>query len=89
VTTSVVTVTVGVAPVIITAETIANLIGTNFALTSTTTTCAIGTPNPVGTCTFSVRYTPPALIPLLPRAGTLTVTDNAAGSPQTLILAGQ
>jgi hypothetical protein len=87
VTTSVVTVTVGVAPVTITADAVNNLIGTNFALTATTcpaTPIAVG-----GTCTFSVRYTPPAAIPFIPRAGTLSVTDNAAGSPQILLLGGQ
>ena len=87
VTTSVVTVTVTVAPVTITADAVSNLIGTNFALTGTTcpsTPVAIG-----GTCTFSVQYTPPARLPFIPRFGFLTVTDDAAGSPQTLTLMGQ
>ena len=87
VTTSVVTVTVTVAPVSITADVVSNLIGTNFALTGTScpsTPVAVG-----GTCTFSVQYTPPTRRPFIPRIGFLTVTDTATGSPQTLTLVGQ
>ena len=87
VTTSVVTVTVTVAPVTITADAVSNIFGTNFALTGTScpsTPIAVG-----GTCTFSVQYTPPATPPAIPRFGFLTATDNATGSPQTLVLMGQ
>src|SRR5260221_9977580 len=36
-------------------------------------------------CTISVTFTP---IAVGARAGTVTITDNAAGSPQTLTLSG-
>lgn len=38
-----------------------------------------------GTCTISVTFTPTAVGP---RTGTLTITDDAAGSPQTVTLTG-
>jgi hypothetical protein len=38
-----------------------------------------------GTCTMNVTFTPTALGS---RAGTITITDNAAGSPQTIVLQG-
>jgi hypothetical protein len=60
----------------------------DFAQTSTgATACPI---NPAtlaagATCTINVTFTPTAVGP---RAGTLTVTDNANGSPQTVPLTG-
>lgn len=59
----------------------------NFTITGDfafTTTC--GAPLPAGgNCTFSVTFTPTAIGT---RAGTLSVYDNAAGSPQQVALSG-
>ena len=53
----------------------------NFAQTNT---CA-GTVTAGGSCTINVTFTPPAVGAV---AGTLTITDNAAGSPHVVTLAG-
>lgn len=47
--------------------------------------CAFAAIPALGTCTVSVTFTPTAVGS---RTGTLTLTDNAANSPQTLSLAG-
>jgi hypothetical protein len=49
-----------------------------------TAACGSGIP-PGGSCTISVRFKPTGIGP---RSGTLTVTDNATDSPQTVPLAG-
>jgi hypothetical protein len=51
---------------------------------SQTNNCRDSLP-PGTTCTISVTFTPTALGPA---TGTLTITDNAPGSPQTLTLSG-
>ena len=43
---------------------------------------------PGGTCTIKVTFTPACGIPPAERSATLSVTDNAAGSPQSVALSG-
>ena len=58
----------------------------DFALDAGTTTCGVGTPVAVGaSCSIGVSFTPTATGT---RTGTLTVTDNAPGSPHTVALSG-
>jgi hypothetical protein len=59
----------------------------NFSLTTTSTSCpyATGTVVSGGSCTIDITFTPASLGSL---NGTLTVTDNATGSPQTVSLSG-
>jgi hypothetical protein len=78
--TSTVTITnTGTGPLQITAETVTNLIGTNFA--RGTTTCSFATPlAAAGACNVNITYTPPATAPLIPRAGALSVNNNGAGT---------
>jgi hypothetical protein len=52
---------------------------------SPTTTCGSSVAASGGTCTITVTFTPTTAGPL---TGTLTVTDNASGSPQTVSLTG-
>jgi hypothetical protein len=56
----------------------------DFALASGTNTC-VGTLAPVSACTLQIAFTPNIGGP---RSGTLTVTDDAVNSPQTLQLTG-
>jgi len=83
-TTAVVTLTnTGSASTTFTAAAVANLLGggPRFAEgTDTCTTLAVGS-----ACTITVTFTPNNTTI---RAGTLTVTDNAVGSPQLVGLAG-
>jgi hypothetical protein len=74
--TSVVTVqNTGAVPLSITAETVTNLVGTNFS--SASNTCVAASPLPAnGTCTVSITYTPAATVPLIPRLGVSTLTNN-------------
>ena len=59
----------------------------DFALVTTATSCPYGggAVAPEATCTTDVTFTPTATGV---RTGTLTVTDNASGSPQTVQLSG-
>lgn len=52
-----------------------------------TDTCSNSTVTVNATCSISVTFTPSATTNN-PRSGTLTITDNAANSPQTVALAG-
>ncbi len=54
----------------------------NFAVSSTTCGASLA---PTKSCSISVTFTPPGVGPF---AGTLTITDNAANSPQTVALTG-
>jgi len=58
--------------------------GANAGDFSQTNTCGASVPVS-GSCTISVTFTPSALGV---RTGTLTITDNASGSPQTVSLTG-
>jgi hypothetical protein len=69
----------GTAPLLITAMQAAG----DFAVTNTSA-CAPPV-SPGGTCTVQVTFTPTALGS---RTGTLTVTDNAPGSPHSVSLSG-
>ena len=73
----------GTAPLIVTAITIGGTNASSFALTPANT--CVGSIAPSATCTISVTFTPAALGTL---TGTISVTDNAAGSPQTVSLTG-
>ena len=58
----------------------------DFAIEPAGVTCSAGTSVPVnGNCTISLTFTPTALGT---RTGTLSVSDNAANSPQTAALSG-
>jgi hypothetical protein len=83
---STVTVTVGgTAPVTFGTITVSNNGGnTNFSLA--TNTCTGQTVAVGGTCTITVNFNAPT--GTANRTGTLTVNDNAAGTPQTLTLTG-
>jgi len=52
---------------------------------SQTNSCGSGIVVPSASCTISITFTPTAAGT---RSGTVTVTDNAAGSPQTIALSG-
>jgi hypothetical protein len=52
---------------------------------SQTNTCGGATLNPGAACTISVKFTPKTKGTL---TGSVSVTDNASGSPQTLLLTG-
>ena len=55
--------------------------GSPFAVSATTcSSVAVG-----GVCSISVTFTPTAAVPF---AGSVTITDNAANSPQTIALTG-
>jgi hypothetical protein len=59
----------------------------DFAVTSTGTTCSTAAPVAAGAnCSLNVTFTPTAIGA---RAGSLTITDNASGSPQIIQLTGQ
>jgi hypothetical protein len=66
----------GTTPLIITAVTASG----DFAQTNTCTSVAVA-----GTCAISVTFTPTSAGS---RTGTITITDNAASSPQTVSLTG-
>ena len=74
----------GTAPINFTSATVGNLIGTAFSKTDDTcsgTTVAVG-----GTCSITVQFVGPAGNSA--RLGSLTMVDNATGSPQLLGLSG-
>jgi len=73
----------GTANLTVSTVSIAGQNATDFA--KRTDTCTGATVAPGGTCTISVTFTPGAVGA---RGGTLTVTDNAAGSPRTVTLLG-
>jgi hypothetical protein len=82
---SIVTITVSNGPVSFTSANVTNSNGSAFS--KTTDTCS-GHTVPAGTtCTVTLGFTAPS--GRTSRSGTLTVTDNATGSPQTLRLSGQ
>jgi sugar lactone lactonase YvrE len=57
-----------------------------YAIVSTGTTCAVGTPvTAAGSCTLALTFTP-TLLGATP--GTLTIGDDAPNSPQTVSLSG-
>jgi dienelactone hydrolase len=58
--------------------------GTNASDFSQTNTCGSGIP-PRGTCTITVTFTPTHIGP---RTASVTITDNAAGTPQSVALSG-
>jgi len=59
---------------------------TGFAVTAAGTTCSTGTPLAnANSCTVAVTFTPTATGGV---TGTLTLTDSAAASPQTISLSG-
>jgi len=58
--------------------------GTNATDFSQTNTCASGVA-PGAKCTITVTFTPTAIGP---RAASVSITDNAADSPQTIVLSG-
>ncbi|MGB8339085.1 MAG: choice-of-anchor D domain-containing protein [Burkholderiales bacterium] len=63
----------------------------NFAIVPGTTTCRTGAANAVpangGFCVINVTFSPTGLFPGA-RTGTLTLADNAPGTPQTVPLRG-
>src|SRR5439155_792918 len=71
---------VGAAPLGISSLTVSGTNSGDFALTGCGSAVA-----PNGSCTVSVTFTPTATGT---RSATLTITDNAAGSPQTVSLSG-
>jgi len=74
----------GTAPINFTSATVGNVIGTAFSKTADT--CS-GATVPVGsTCTVTVQFVGPAGNSV--RVGSLTMVDNATGSPQVLGLSG-
>ncbi|HKS96834.1 MAG TPA: choice-of-anchor D domain-containing protein, partial [Terriglobia bacterium] len=77
----------GPAPLQISSITISNVAaGGDFAAAMSGTTCNSTTPVAVGlNCTVAVTFTPSVGGS---RAGTLSISDNAPGSPQMLVLAG-
>ncbi|MGC1830272.1 MAG: choice-of-anchor D domain-containing protein [Candidatus Acidiferrales bacterium] len=50
--------------------------------------CTAGSTAPTGTCTIEVTFAPACLNVPSARAATLTLVDNAPGSPQTIALGG-
>jgi len=63
------------------------LTGANSAEYAQTNTCGTSVPANNGTCTISVTFTPTSLNPGTPIAS-VAITDNAAGSPQSINLSG-
>ncbi len=61
-----------------------NNISTNAPFAVSSTTCG-ATLAPKGSCLINVTFTPPSTGPF---TGTLTITDNAANSPQKVALSG-
>jgi hypothetical protein len=60
--------------------------GTNASdLAKSADTCTGATITPNGACTINVTFTPMAACT---RSRTLTITDNASGSPQSVALSG-
>ena len=58
-----------------------------YAISAGTTTCVSGTPVPAGgSCTISLTYSPTAVGPAV--AATLSISDDASSSPQTVNLTG-
>jgi hypothetical protein len=85
---SIVTITVSNGPVAFTSANVSNSNGGSaFSKTAGGDTCSGHTVPDGSTCTVTVGFTAPA--GRTNRSGTLTVTDNATGSPQTLRLSGQ
>jgi len=72
---------IGSAPLNVTSVSVTGPDATNF---SQTNTC--GTVAPGGTCTMSVTFSPSAENT---RTAAVSITDNALGSPQSVILTGQ
>jgi hypothetical protein len=83
---SIVTITVSNGPVSFTAASVTNSNG-GSAFSKTGDTCSGHTFQAGTTCTVTLGFTAPS--GTTNRSGTLTVTDTAFGSPQTLRLSGQ
>jgi len=75
----------GTSAVTYTSATITGADAADFAVTNQTSCTNGGTLSPAGTCYVYVTFTPSATGV---RTATLNITDNAAGSPQTITLYG-
>jgi hypothetical protein len=82
---SIVTITVNNGPVSFTSANVTNSNGSAFSKTADT--CSGHAFQDGSTCTVTVGFAAPS--GRTSRSGTLTVTDTATGSPQTLRLSGQ